>query len=105
MILSKYRDQVEKQNAEIDGLKVIIETQRIELQAKTKTISPNLRETKKLKEDLREAKEFAVKLNEHVENESREKQRLIDAILKTAKKIQLDWEKVTIENNDLTQNS
>jgi hypothetical protein len=103
LILSKYRDQVEKQNAEIDGLKVIIETQRIELQAKSKTISPNLRETKILKEDLRKAKEFAVKLNEHVENESKEKQRLIDAILKNAKKIQLDWEKVTIENNDLTQ--
>ena len=103
LLLIKYRSQSEKQEAEIDSLKIKIDTQSIELNTIKRQSPQNLKETKKLKEDLKKAQQYAVNLNEHVEKESKEKQRLLDAVLKNAKKIQLDWQDVTLENTELLQ--
>ena len=50
-----------------------------------------------------EARAYAVNLNVHVEKEAAEKQHLVEAILESSRKVQLDWERVKKENLELQQ--
>ena len=52
------------------------------------------KEVEKIQAQLDEARAYAVNLNVHVEKEAAEKQHLVEAILESSRKVQLDWERV-----------
>ena len=102
-LLSTYRYQLEKQKDEIAGLKITIETQRIELQSNVNRNPKGSPLVEKIQAQLDEAQAYAVNLNAHVEKEAAEKQHLVEAILESSRKVQLDWERVKKENLELQQ--
>ena len=97
-LLTTYRYLLEKQKDEIAGMKITIETQRIELQS---TVKRNLKPSQEVEEiqaqlDLSQA--YAINLNAHVKKEAAEKQHLVEAVLGSSRKVQLDLERAKEEN-------